>query len=357
MLDDDNYLDRIDSQGALQIAAQQPDQLNYETEDKIELPKKEYQNVVYIGMGGSALAAGICKNWWSERLKVPFEIIREYRLPAYVDENTLVICASYSGNTEEVLEGFIQARECGTTVVVMASGGELARQATQDKLPLYELPTGYQPRMSVWYSVRLLAEIFEEAGLLTEAQAELKAAQSLLYTAAKEWGREVPTATNDAKQIAVELMGKPVWIYAGPILSSAAYKWKIDFNENAKNVASWNELPEFNHNEFVGWTSHPIEKPFGVVELMSHLDHPQIEKRFSATNRLLSGRMPAPILVEAKGQTQIEQLLWSCLLGDFVSIYVGILNGVNPTAVEAIEKLKRELRPLAADTDSDEHSA
>jgi glucose/mannose-6-phosphate isomerase len=114
-------------------------------------------------------------------------------------------------------------------------------------------------------------------------------------------------------------------------------------NENAKNLAWTNQYPEFNHNEFIGWSSHPVEKPYAVVDLRSSFEHPRIQKRFELSDRLLSGRRPAAHVVEAKGETLIEQLLWTINFGDFVTIYLALLNGVNPSPVELVERFKKEL--------------
>ena len=148
---------------------------------------------------------------------------------------------------------------------------------------------------------------------------------------------------NYAKQLALIAVGKTPVIYAGSLMFPAAYKWKISWNENAKNVAFCDEIPEFNHNEFIGWTSHPIEKPFVIFDLLSSLEHPRILKRFEITDRLLSGMRPKANAVQLKGDSVIKQLLWASILADFVSIYVAILNGVNPTPVDLVEKLKHEL--------------
>jgi glucose/mannose-6-phosphate isomerase len=154
---------------------------------------------------------------------------------------------------------------------------------------------------------------------------------------------EVPVADNYAKQLALKLVGKTTITYAGPLLFPAANKWKICMNENAKNTAWTNQYPEFNHNEFIGWSSHPVEKPFAVVEIRSNLEHPRVQKRFEVSERLLSGMRPAPIVVVPKGETLLQQLAYTFALADFVSIYVAILNGVDPTPVDLVEKLKKEL--------------
>jgi glucose/mannose-6-phosphate isomerase len=134
-----------------------------------------------------------------------------------------------------------------------------------------------------------------------------------------------------------------VVVYSGPLLFPAANKWKICCNENAKNLAWANQYPEFNHNEFIGWSSHPTEKLFAVVEIRSNLENERTQKRFVITERLLSGKRPMPIVVEPKGDTHLQQLLWSSMLGDFVTIYLALLNNQNPTPVDLVEKFKAEL--------------
>ena len=131
--------------------------------------------------------------------------------------------------------------------------------------------------------------------------------------------------------------------YGGRLTGPVAYKWKISWNENAKNVAFWSVYPEANHNEFIGWTSHPVHKPFAIFDLKSSFEHPRILNRFDVSDKLLSGRRPKAIEVQLSGDTPLRQMLWGSILADFVSVYVAILNCVNPTPVELIEKLKQEL--------------
>ncbi|MEK7602816.1 MAG: SIS domain-containing protein [Patescibacteria group bacterium] len=139
------------------------------------------------------------------------------------------------------------------------------------------------------------------------------------------------------------MVGKSVVIYAGSILAPVARKWKICINENAKHVAWWNQYPEFNHNEFIGWSSHPVDKPYCIVDLLSNLDHKRIQKRFEVTERMLSGKRPAAHNVHLNGDSPIKQILWTSVLGDFVSIYLAVLNNVDPTPVDLVEKFKLAL--------------
>jgi glucose/mannose-6-phosphate isomerase len=339
MLDDLKKIHERDPQDALGIAEKQGEQLAH-TFDLLFEPR-DIANVVVAGMGGSALSALVAQSW--PGLSVPFEVVRRYDIPSYVGEKTLFIASSYSGNTEETVSALEQASATGAAIVVIASGGKLQEMATAKGYPFLQLPSGYQPRHVVPVSLKALLSIFD-AYRLTEGAAETLAGMAAgVASCTAQWAPTVATKDNLAKQIALECMGKSVVVYAGPKLAPAAYKWKISFNENAKQIAWWNEYSEFNHNEFMGWTEQPEQKPYAVIDLRSNLEHPQIQKRFEISAKLLSGKRPAPIIVEAPGETLLEQLLSVIALGDFVSLYTALLGNINPTPVDLIEKLKKEL--------------
>ncbi len=314
-------------------------------EQDFEVPKIEgdFQNIVFAGMGGSALPALLSTTWPGYDL--PFEISRQYHIPAYVSGKTLFIAASYSGNTEETLSALAEAEQKGAVIAVMASGGKLEEIAAQKTYPFVKIPDAEQPRYAVFYMLAGLIHILEAAGVLKEKDAfdQLKQAASFLSEAVKDWTAVVPADKNPAKKLAMELAGKSGVVYAGPLMAPAAYKWKISFNENAKNIAWWNQYPEFNHNEFIGWSSHPIQKPYAVIDLRSKLEHPRIQKRFELSDKLLSGRRPAANVVDIQGDNLLEQLLWAVAYGDFVTIYLALLNGVNPAPVDLVEKFKKDL--------------
>ncbi|MEX0932175.1 MAG: bifunctional phosphoglucose/phosphomannose isomerase [Candidatus Saccharimonadales bacterium] len=341
MLDDLNYIAQIDADNSLAVTAGQCEQLNYSNFDAGGINKRKINNVVLAGMGGSALAGLICQNWLN--ISVPFQVVREYSLPEYVGKDTLVIVSSYSGNTEESLEMLKAAHKKRALIVAITSGGVLERAAKKQKYPVLKMPENYQQRMTTFFQIKLITAVLEAVGLVSGAIKQLEDAYTFVSSEAQKLIPQIETKNNQAKQIAEELLGKTPIIYAGPSLASAAYKWKISFNENAKNTAWCGVLPEFNHNEFVGWSSHPVEKPFGVIKLRSNLDHKQVQKSFDLTNKLLSGQMPKAVEVNVKGSNHIKQLLGAVQLGDFVSIYLAVLNNVNPTPVRLIEKLKKEL--------------
>lgn len=345
MLDDLNVIDQRDPHGALRVAAQQFEQTRFDAEVRNgSNDGREITRVVVSGMGGSALAALVVKSWLKNQLTVPFEIVRTYSLPHYVDASTLVIASSYSGNTEETLSGLEEAKERGAQSAVIAAGGKLIEHATAADIAHVQLPGDLQPRMAVINNLRALVALLVHFNVADSSVFEdIENEADWLESETANWASEVTTDKNYAKQLALLAVGKTPVFYAGNLMAPVAYKWKISWNENAKNVAFWNELPEFNHNEFMGWTSHPIEKPFAVFDLVSNLEHPQILKRFEVSDRLLSGQRPKSTVVNLAGETVIAQMLWGSILADFVSIYVAILNGVDPTPVPLIEKLKKEL--------------
>jgi len=343
MLDDQQYITRYDSEDALGFAAKQPEQLAYDFGVRSAHLKRPVTAVVWAGMGGSALAGEILRTW--PELPVPFILNKDYQLPAFAGESTLVICASYSGNTEETLSVLDEAEKRGCQIAVMAFGGKLLERAQAAEYLLARIPHCPQPRAGVLYMYRAAVEILLAARLIPASTLEtLEKLISPLENATREWRASVPQEDNRAKQLADDMAGKTPIIYAGPLMYPAAYKWKIDVNESGKNTAWCNTLPEFNHNEFIGWSSHPVEKPFAVIDLLSRFERPRILERFAVTDRLLSGMRPKAIEVEGMGESTIEQLLYLILLGDFASTYLGILNGVNPTPVALVEKFKKELK-------------
>ena len=344
MLDDLKMIHERDAQDALGVAQKQWQQYQHNFRF-IWSPPRPIYDVVVAGMGGSGLAAKAYKV--TGGLHVPFEVVQDYELPEYVHENTLLICLSYSGNTEEILNVFDEAINRkdypSPMITVISSGGKLLEQAKAKKLPYIQLPKGYQPRYTFGYQYRALAEVFDATSLIDGEVPIIERAGEWLQKAVGDLLPAVPTKNNPAKKLALELVGSSIAVYAGPKLYPAAYKWKINFNENAKTIAWSNQFPEFNHNELLGWTSHPINKPYKIIELRSSLEHERTQKRFEVTERLLSGKRPHPEVVTPQGDTLLKQMMWSIQLGDFVSLYLALINGINPSPVDLIEKLKNEL--------------
>ena len=341
MLDDLKLIHERDTNDTLGIAERQWQQLDYKYE--INVSGQGIENIVFSGMGGSSLSALVSLSW--PGYTVPFEIVRNYDIPDYISNKTLFIASSYSGNTEETLSALDQAIAKKARIVVITGGGKLADIAKDKNFPVAILPKAEQPRYAVFYSLKALVDILSSAGLVDKqkVKTELDSASKFLSSVSSRWQATVPTDNNLAKQIALEAVGKSVVIYAGPKLMPVAYKWKISFNENAKQIAWWNQYPEFNHNEFIGWSEQPTIKPYLVIDLRSNLEHPRIQKRFELSSKLLSGKRPDPTIISPEGSNILEQMLYCIMLGDFTTLYTAILNGLNPAPVDLVEKLKKEL--------------
>ena len=341
MLDDLKLIHERDTNDTLGIAERQWQQLDYKYE--INVSGQGIENIVFSGMGGSSLSALVSLSW--PGYTVPFEIVRNYDIPDYVSNKTLFIASSYSGNTEETLSALDQAIAKKARIVVITGGGKLADIAKDKNFPVAILPKAEQPRYAVFYSLKALVDILSSAGLVDKqkVKTELDSASKFLSSVSSRWQATVPTDNNLAKQIALEAVGKSVVIYAGPKFMPVAYKWKISFNENAKQIAWWNQYPEFNHNEFIGWSEQPTIKPYLVIDLRSNLEHPRIQKRFELSSKLLSGKRPDPTIIRPEGSNILEQMLYCIMLGDFTTLYTAILNGLNPAPVDLVEKLKKEL--------------
>lgn len=342
VLDDLKLIHERDAQDTLGIVAGQSSQLAQVFETGVT-DMTGITNIIYAGMGGSALAAAMTYVWPGYRL--PLQIVQGYDLPAYVSAQTLCIVASYSGNTEEMLSALGQAEAAGARMAVITGGGRLADIARQKQYPLALLPKVIEPRYAVLSNVKALLDTTVELQAMDAAMVheELQAAAALIDTAIENWKPEVPTARNLAKQIARELMGRTVIIYSGPQLAPVVQKWKMNFNENARQLAWTGQLPEFNHNEFIGWTGQPLEKQIAVINLRSNLEHLRVSKRFDLSARLLSGKRPEAIEIQAEGDTIMQQLAWTAALGDYVSIYLGLLNGINPAPLPLVDTFKKEM--------------
>lgn len=340
MLDAADFRARYDKDDCLGLIGRQVEQLVAEVVAPVGLVAEKVKRVLVAGMGGSALASELARGLWSDRLLWPVDICKDYALPAYVDAQTLVICSSYSGTSEETLAALATARAAGAQVVCVTAGGKLLETAQAESLPYVALPAGIQGRYGVlsgllaWASI---AEVLGVGGLVDE----LRQAAQAVAPAAKAWAPEVPLVDNEAKQLAESLLGKPVIVYAGAGLSAVAQKFKVDLNENAKHMAWWNSLPEMNHNELSGW-GHPREHGLRVVELLSDLDHEQVKKRFEIMNRLMSDRW-APVKVQAQGKTLAEQTVWAFMLASYASAYLATLNQVEIATLPLVDKLKKQL--------------
>ncbi len=305
---------------------------------------REARSVVLVGMGGSAIAAGLAAALAEPLTTVPIVVQREYAVPNFVDANTLVIAVSYSGTSEEMLSAVNDAHERGARLVAVTTGGELAERARAWGSPLYQFTYTSQPRAALGYTFGGLLGLLTQLGILPDPSADLQEAEAVLGQLAREIGPGAPTTRNPAKKLASELMGDFPVVYAAAHLVPVARRWKAQFNETSKSWAALDVFPELTHNSIAGFTHPPIapEDVF-VILLDSELYHPRVRAAFAPTLDLLAQANIAEITIAARGQSALAQQLGLVHFGDYVSYYLALLNDVDPTPTPAITYLKSKL--------------
>lgn len=354
-LDDPLFVSRLDSAGMLRRVAEFPAQFDVrpssnEIHDLEQLAPARHLWIAAMGgsaFAGEMLAAGLYASG------VETSLIRGYQLPAAARPEDWLLAISYSGNTEEALSVFDEAEDRGLTRVAITSGGALADRARAARVPLLSLVGGSPPRAAAGWvyaaafevGARLLAmgtgtpEWLTDPGILGRH----------LARCAGLWGPEIPSDQNEAKQIALALDGRLPVVYSGvgpP--EAAALRWRTQINENAKALCHTAAVPELDHNEVVGWSGpDDFVRNATVVFLREGDEDPGTTRRLSATREWLDRRGVATLEAVGEGESPLERLWWLCHLGDWVSVYLGALRGVDPTPVTAIDELKNRLKEMS----------
>jgi glucose/mannose-6-phosphate isomerase len=305
----------------------------------------DYQQVVVCGMGGSAIGGDMLRSFFGDRLAAPLTSVRGYRVPAHVGKASLVVVSSYSGNTGETLSAFDSLRGRGATVVAVSGGGNLEERCREDGVPFCTIPGGMPPRAAIAYSFVPMLQILRAAGVARFQDTEFDEALHTARNLASEFapGRE----DNPAVELARALERNLPYVYSGSELMKAiARRWACQFNENSKSPAHFADFPELNHNEIVGWRGSgagDLYKRVVVLSLEDRDDHEMtrhqteiglgIEESFAAAVRRFDGGQGG----------RLSRMISLLMLGDFASIYLAYLYGVDPTPVENIDFLKNRL--------------
>ena len=346
-------IERIDREGLVRDVEAQP----YQLEDalwRVEsagAPRAQRRGgLIVCGMGGSAIGGDLAAAAIGNRRRAPLRTVREAGLHAETTRDALVLCASYSGETEETLACFADAGAAGAARIALTTGGRLADAARAERVPVIGVPAGLQPRAAVVY---MLVGALECAALCEAAPSlrpELDAASEPLRRLASEWG---PDAPEDAwsKQLARRLRNHLPVVYGAAATAPAAYRWKTQINENAKLPAFSAELPEADHNELNAWEGAPGLAPLAAVFLYDDGADESLRRRVALTAREIGAFASTLEDVPSFGTTPVERVAAAVMLGDFVSVYLAVLRGVDPTPVEAIERFKRSLAAAEADAD------
>jgi glucose/mannose-6-phosphate isomerase len=300
-------------------------------------------NIVICGMGGSAIGGDLLRSVLQYEIKIPVYINRNYRLPAFAGENTLVIASSYSGNTEETLSAYEEAKVRGCKIICISSGGNLSLLAENEGRLLINIPRGYQPRCAIAFSFFPLLILMNKLGFVSDKSIEIEKIISRMKKRSKVYTEFYEN--NPALKIAQYLQGKYPVIYSSTdLLDIANLRWRGQINENAKSLAFGSLLPEMNHNEILGWQENPeLMKKLVIISLEDKDDHPQIKKRQKIMFSMISSFANMLVELEGEGGSLLERVFDLIHLGDWVSFYLAILYKVDPTPVEKINYLKSKL--------------
>ncbi|MFC1980588.1 bifunctional phosphoglucose/phosphomannose isomerase [Chloroflexota bacterium] len=300
--------------------------------------------VIILGMGGSAIGGDVVRRLALAESKAPVRVHRDYGLPPLIDEGTLVIASSYSGNTEETLSAFTESLKTPSKKIVLTTGGKLRSLAEKEGIPVFVIDYQAPPRAAFPHSFIPLVGIFQQLGLFADKSADLQEAIQIMNRLAKDFAETTPLVSNPAKQLATKLWGYVAVIYGAEILSEVARRWKTQFNENSKTWAFFELFPELNHNAVVAYDiPAQVKKQIFVILLHSTLFHPRNLIRYEATAKLLARAGISHESVEAIGESILAQMMSLVLLGDYVSFYLAILNRIDPTPVDSIDFIKQYL--------------
>jgi glucose/mannose-6-phosphate isomerase len=347
-LDDQQLYEKLDTTNLHERIQNLPKQCRQAWQSALTLPLPEDFNsidkIVVLGMGGSAIGGDLLRSMVSLQSNIDVIVQRDYDLPKSVDKNTLVIASSYSGNTEETLSAFNQALETPCKKFVITTGGKISELAARNGVPLLSFGFSSEPRAALGCSLFSLLAFMRKLDIIPDELLKIDESLDALNKLSTQLSKDIPMASNPAKQLAAKLFDRLVIVYGAGILTSVAYRWKTQINENSKAWAFSETLPELNHNAVVGYQfpADMADKLF-VVMLRSEDLHPRTLKRYEITSDILTKAHVPHEVIDTSGNTPLCRMMNSILMGDYVSYYLAILYEINPSPVEIIDYLKKEL--------------
>ncbi|MGD0779449.1 MAG: bifunctional phosphoglucose/phosphomannose isomerase [Dehalococcoidales bacterium] len=347
-LDDIKLYPALDPEGMLERIKELPIQCKqaWQAAMSLALPPdyKNVNKVVVLGMGGSAIGGDLVRTLVQAEAKIPIIVHRDYGLPAYVDEKTLLIASSYSGNTEETLSGFEPALKTGAKKIAVTSGGKLEKMAAAHRVPVFKIEYKAQPRAALGFSFIPTLGILQKLGLIGDKTAEVTETIQVLEKLSSRLDEKSPIKSNPAKQLAQRLCGYLPVVYGAGIATEAAHRWKTQLNENSKSWAFYEVFPELNHNATVGFSlPKEVASKIRVVLLRSPTFNQRIKLRYDVTCELLKQSGVAYEFVDGEGKGALAQMVSLVSFGDYVSYYLAILYKVDPSPVKVISYLKERL--------------
>ncbi len=302
---------------------------------KFKTAKRSFSNVLLTGLGGSGIGGSIIQNYVNDKMSLPFNVNKDYHLPAYIGKDSLLIVCSYSGNTEETLMAMQQGIKAKATIVCVTSGGKIADIAAKKGFDCILLPAGMPPRACLGYSLVQGLFILAHFGLLkTDFSKEINAAIKLLDAEEKDIQKQ-------AKALTKKLLGKTPIIYAAPEFEGIAVRFRQQINENSKMLCWHHVVPEMNHNELVGWRDKDASR--AVVFLRNKEDYERTQLRMEINKKVIKKYTPHITELWSKGKSYFERAFYIVHLTDWVSVYLAQARDMDDTEVKVIDFLKGEL--------------
>lgn len=329
---------------ALQLAQKIEIPQKVNISEKISIKYKKPRHIIMTGMGGSAIGGEILQDWLREDFPISIEVCRDYDLPAYADEDTLIVSVSYSGDTEETLSTLLDAVNRRCMIVTITSGGHMLHFAEKLGLPCVTIMNGLPPRVAIPYLFFPLPIILVKMGLLTNRDEEIREAIRVLRKLSEENSPETSVKNNFSKRLALDLAETIPVVYGFRHYGAIAHRIKTQFNENTKIPSKYEVFPELNHNEVMGWeATEDITRKFSIILLRDSDEPPEIRHRIETTKRLALSRTHKVLEIPAKGEKKLAKMLSTMYIGDLVSFYLAILRKTDPTPVKTISEIKSEL--------------
>lgn len=305
----------------------------YELPGNLKVDHKEIDKIITCGMGGSGIPGDILKVYMNQVSRTPVFVNKTYKLPNYADKKTLVICISYSGNTEETVEAFRDAMRKSCEIVVISSGGKLKDLANKHKKLFVQVPQNHQPRAMVPYLFFSMLRVIVNYNIAKDVKKEVESLSSFLKNKLFQ---------EKGQHFAENLVGKVPLIYASDDFYPVAMRFKTQINENAKVHAFFNTFSEMNHNEIVGYTDTYTD--YHAVIFESEADHPRIKKRYTICKNLIKKKGVPVTQMKFTGKSFLKQMFTAIYIGDWTSYYLALYNKVDPSPVDIIENLKKQLK-------------
>jgi len=348
-LDDLDRFKQLDTQNMLGEINNLPDQLGFAYQLGLKHPLPDWtdiRQVVIAGMGASAIGADLLVSYCASLAPLPVSVHRDYDLPLFArGTETLVICSSHSGNTEETLSAFEAARKAGCCIVVVCTGGELAKRAKENDIPLWTFDHARQASSAVGFSFGLLLALFQRLGFIPDQKEAVEDAVAAMKRSQQHFKADVPAVKNPTKRYAGQLMGRWVTFMASGLLTAVARRWKGQINELAKAGANFEFIPEANHNTLAG-TVNPQETLNAhsmTLFLRAASDHPRNRLRSDLTRKAFMLEGMNTDYVDARGNTPLAHM-WSLILfGDYMAYYLAMGYGVDPTPNKVVAEFKQSM--------------